>query len=448
MLLKTTLQVSPRSPCILIPLVAALSALLPAPAAQSQSLEGYVYDVITGQGVPNIEVGVGTSHVYTNPNGYYFFPLSVNEPPVRPTPPWAISPAPQFTLDPIIFNILGQKVGSLKQNQTLESFFHDNRYLAVGSYFVATFYYTALRRQPIVYMGSGNILFGKEIFESASVNNSLINHRNNDFKDSPGINDLDDFFDLTFRDENNPSITGDYFDIERDSFVVNGASQHNEEMVPTKIVKISNPLDTIAVNYNHFMTEIGVVQGYPETYIKNTWKVLSYDSVGVYIPPTPPQAQVDLHQAALNSIDGVMAVNGYNGWNTLIADLNKANNYPMFFIAPDCTYVVNNGGIYFMFIPNVPGGAGDNTTLRGPPSPLRRIRIDTDINNLLLAERACAHEEGHCMGYNHPSQTLYPWSIMVSVNTGQNLYIDPQTAAITAIQHNRVDSNYGIIKNK
>jgi len=419
--------------------VAIFSSMLAFGPAGAQ-ISGHVYDVITGDGVENIQVSIGSDSTYTDENGYYFLPLDV-EPPIQPRPPGSAS----RNKGPELCTIEGRRI-MLPEDTDIGSYF--NKYpLAAGPYW----YMDSEKTQKILNLGGGNILYGKEnFFFPNNYHNvsgmSLLNSKRNFNYDKNTTMSIDDIVDLTFRDENNPSTTGDYFDIERDSFVVNGALQHNEEIVPTRMTKISNPNDTTFVNYNYFMNLFGVVQGNPQYYLKDTWKSLGYDSVGVYIPPTPPQAHVDLHQAALNSINGTMAVNGYNGWNTLIADLDKDNNYPMFFIAPDCTYVVNNGGIYFVWDPNVPGNSGDNYPIRGPPSPLIRIRIDTDITIFLRSERIIAHEEGHCVGYSHASNSLYPWSIMNTLVS--NYYIDPQTAAVTAIQHNRTDNNYGIIKNK
>jgi len=405
-------------------------------------ISGQVIDVITGEGIPNIEVvNEGVDSTFTDMNGYYNLDVV------------GISP---LQLDPLhgqsisfegsdIFNIKGERLGEL-ENQTLENFL-TTKNVANGMYFIRTDPNVnkgiistgkALRLESEVHWG------GPESLKSSYVTSSKSPTRSLD----------DNFINLFFMDERD-TTKGDYFDIERYDFEITGSLEQNEEMVPTWITKQSNPFDTTFVDYDYFMDVLNVIPENPLFHYASTWKHWGYDSVGVYIPETLTGSTYDYQQLVMYSLLGQTSQSEpYDGWSTVVADLNRANNFPVFFIAPDCTYVVDNGGAYVEYLSSAPWNAHVNP-IRGPPSPLKEVEFNLGYFNSkpeLDFLKISAHEFGHVQGFTDLYDDQYSNKIMY-INISTSLYIgdgtiDDQTTAVSTVHHNRTDPNYGVIKNK
>jgi hypothetical protein len=395
----------------------------------SQQIYGQITDAITGQPLSNISVSAAEMGMcFTDSNGRYS--LSVSSVISEGVPPFGKGLSPG---DLRLYNILGQMLCRIGVNQNVERLIRD-KHLPSGVYFLVA--------DPMFIIGIPSMQ------KIVIIDGNMVNG----YLQPPLIMQLatttarvkDEFITLIIRDEADPDEVGRYFDIERDSLNVNEICEYNEQLVPTKIAKLSDPTDSIAVDLGYWVEVFDVWSVHNDL---QSWKILGYDSIAVYIPPTPPEALVDLHRAAVNALQGILPRDGYDGYNSVVRNLNQANDCPVYFVAPDCTYVMDNGGIYFCFINFfVPGMWG---IVQDPPIRIDQIIIDEDLEPMLLADRICAHELGHSLGYIHPtSASLYPWSIMIPVETGLNDFIDDQTAALTAIQHNRTNAAYWSITNQ
>ncbi|MFH1209823.1 MAG: hypothetical protein V1663_03470 [archaeon] len=439
--------------------------------SDAQMLYGYVTDVITGQGIPDMKViNDGVDSTVTDIDGYYNLFVTY-APPVGPP-----IIHPQLIRGRLIdvFNIRGSKVGTLNEGQGLEDFIRDRGLAFSNIYILRTpvhdYFSKGFANQLVVMLNNSVVGTGKESYTIRTVNadqnnfvvnssstnqNALRNNRSN-YNGLRGNRSLDETIPLLiFRDESD-TTDGKYWDIERQNFEISGDSAHNEEMVPTWMTHISNPFDSTFVDYNYWATILDFDPVDPTNYDFNSWKYWDYDSIGVYVPQEPPGSTHDYQQLVINSLMGKTSQGDpYDGWNTGVADLNRANNYPVFFIAPDCTYVINNGGAFVQYFPTASFNA-HVTTLRGPPSPLKRIEFNLGYFNSKsdsIFLEISAHEFGHVQGLAEAYDNVYSDRIMYG-NVGNPLFytgdgtIDDYSKSVATIIRNRTDNNYGIIKKK